>query len=558
MKALLCILSFLFLLTASGQELRLKIALTDSLPQETADALKDFEGRFADSLALLEQVGNVRNFLYTQGHLLSEAELVISDSTAQLLVDPGQVIYQSKIRLRYPEGFAIPRKSDRQKPGEILSPELLEEITSYHLSYLENHGYPFARLQIEDYAFRQDTLAATMAIMPGPPVRFDSIIIKGYNKFSRNVLRYDLSLEKGMLYDESLLRDLRDRTQQIEYLNMTRSPAVAFTKQQTLLYLYFEEVQGNQIDGVVGLNTEEDGDISLNGDFQLRLLNVLKRGEELQVRWRRPDANVQSLNLLTEIPYLVRTPVWLEGSLNIFRQDSSFVNSSFEGLLKYLLESGSFVSGGITYRSSNVLLDGPAPETVLGLNSFNTTFYKLGLEFRKTNRAIVPTKGFRLMAYGLTGNRNTSDTRQDQYGWEVAAARFLPFAERHVVKLGLQSEALFGNQLFRNELFRIGGLRTLRGFNEQSIFSSTYGIGTVEYRYMIGEYDYLTAFTDVAYVESKITDSETYNWFTGIGAGINFRTGAGIFSLFYAIGKDDQSPFDFRTSKVHFGYINRF
>ncbi|MDZ7846210.1 MAG: hypothetical protein U5L96_05330 [Owenweeksia sp.] len=58
---------------------------------------------------------------------------------------------------------------------------------------------------------------------------------------------------------------------------MSRLPAVAFTKTQTLVYLYFEEVKSNQVDGVVGLNTDEEGTVTLNGDFRLRLLNVLKK-----------------------------------------------------------------------------------------------------------------------------------------------------------------------------------------------------------------------------------------------------------------------------------------
>ena len=146
---------------------------------------------------------------------------------------------------------------------------------------------------------------------------------------------------------------------------------------------------------------------------------------------------------------------------------------------------------------------------------------------------------------------------QAQYGWEVSAAQYISIFQRHILKIGFNSEARFGGQLFTNELYRIGGLKTLRGFNEQSIYASSYGIGTLEYRYMIGSYDYLTLFSDVAYVENNSANF-TSTLFTGIGAGINFQTRGGIFSLFFALGKDDQNPFDFRTSKIHFGYVNRF
>ena len=125
-------------------------------------------------------------------------------------------------------------------------------------------------------------------------------------------------------------------------------------------------------------------------------------------------------------------------------------------------------------------------------------------------------------------------------------------------KFGLNSEALIGKNLFDNELYRIGGLKTLRGFNEQSIFASTYGVATAEYRYMIGQYDYLTVFSDVAYVEKKTESEFNSQWLTGLGAGINFRTNGGVFSLFLAVGKNQDTSFDFRATKVHFGYLNQF
>ena len=39
--------------------------------------------------------------------------------------------------------------------------------------------------------------------------------------------------------------------------------------------------------------------------------------------------------------------------------------------------------------------------------------------------------------------------------------------------------------VFENELYRIGGLKTLRGFDEDSIFASFYTIGPLETRYLL-------------------------------------------------------------------------
>ena len=44
----------------------------------------------------------------------------------------------------------------------------------------------------------------------------------------------------------------------------------------------------------------------------------------------------------------------------------------------------------------------------------------------------------------------------------------------------------------------------------------------------------------------------------GVGAGISFDTRAGIFSLNYAIGKQFNNPIDFKTAKIHFGFVSVF
>ena len=537
----------------------LQIEFNQEVDKELTEKVSAYSGQYADTTDLVYRINNIKGVLFSEGYLFSESKIYSQDSIAVLKIDLGNKITQAQPSLKLPEGYSIPELHGSGKNSFTANSENLQSLIEYYLKFYENNGHPFASINFEDYFLEKDTLKGAIAINPGPQITLDSLVIKGFDRFSKNVLRYDLGYKKGMLYDEEFIRSLPQKTQRIEYLKMINPPAVAFTEKQSVLFLYFDEVKSNQIDGVVGLNTNKNGEVSLNGELQLRLLHVFKKGEEINLRWRRPDESVQTLNFDLQIPYLFNTPFWLETNLGIFRQDSSFINTNVQGLLKYLIESGSFVSGGVNYRSSNVLQAISSSQSSGEFGSFNTLFYKLGVEFNKTNRALIPTKGYKLKAYALRGNRRTTESNQTQYGWEIDYQLWTPlFSNRHILRTRLNSEALFGENLFTNELYRIGGLKTLRGFNEQSIYASSYGIGTLEYRYMIGEYDYLTVFSDMAYVENKSQNNFNSTFFTGLGAGISFQTGGGIFSLFYALGRDSDNPFDFRTSKIHFGYVNRF
>ena len=48
----------------------------------------------------------------------------------------------------------------------------------------------------------------------------------------------------------------------------------------------------------------------------------------------------------------------------------------------------------------------------------------------------------------------------------------------------MEAADLQSENMFKNELFRIGGLKTLRGFDEESITASFYNIATLEWRFL--------------------------------------------------------------------------
>jgi outer membrane translocation and assembly module TamA len=499
----------------------------------------------------------LRTFFQKKGYWLAEVNYTQKDSSGLSLI-PGEILQLGTLKPIFEDSLTAPQ------PASLLSPVVLSENAveiqlSYYLNFYQENGYPFAQASLLSYNFIGDTLVGQIALRPGPYVDFDSIVLKGYSKFSTNLLRYDLEFYKGKPYAESYLNELEKLVAQVEYLSFQRPPAVAFFKNKTTLFLYPKAIKGNQIDGVVGLNTTPEGETSINGDFKLRLLNILNKGEDIELRWRRPDESVQELEIALQWPYLFKTPVWADVGFTIFRQDSSFVNTNFDGLLKYRLAQRSFLTGGINYRASNALLSNSSNESPLAsLTTFNALKYVLGAEVYRLNRVLIPTKGYSFLVYGKTGQRTRQEASTNQIGWQIETQWLYNFYKKMVLKTALNSQALIGENLFENELFRLGGLRTLRGFNEQSIFSSAYGVATVEYRYMIGEYDYLTLFSDIAYTEKRVQNELESNWLTGLGTGINFRTNGGIFSLFLAVGRSQDVNFDFRTTKVHFGYVNQF
>ena len=117
----------------------------------------------------------------------------------------------------------------------------------------------------------------------------------------------------------------------------------------------------------------------------------------------------------------------------------------------------------------------------------------------------------------------------------------------------------YSPDIFRNELFQIGGYKLLRGFDEESIYATRYTVINAEYRLLIGLNAYLSFFTDYGLTKNRYANIDVSNNFFGAGVGMVYETKSGLLNISYAIGKRDDIKFNLReASKIHFGYINYF
>ena len=126
------------------------------------------------------------------------------------------------------------------------------------------------------------------------------------------------------------------------------------------------------------------------------------------------------------------------------------------------------------------------------------------------------------------------------------------------LKLANNSGFKLNDYLLDNDLFRLGGFQLLRGFDQQSIFVTNYSIFTTEIKVLFEENSFINLFFDQSILQKSIITEKVINQSSSIGAGINFQTKPGIFSISYALGKFKETNFNFSSAKIHFGFINLF
>ena len=315
------------------------------------------------------------------------------------------------------------------------------------------------------------------------------------------------------------------------------------------------------------------GKISFTGDVSLKLQNGLGRGELIDLNWRRLQIQTQDLKLRLVYPFLFRSPFGVDYSFKLYKKDTSYLDVNQNIGLQYLFIGGNYFKIFYSNKSSALLsTKGLEYSTTLPANAdIQNNMYGIGLKYEKLDYRLNPRKGVSFLGNAGAGTKNIKVNpklnpivyeglrlNSTQYSGDLEASVFIPIMERNTLKIGMQSAFLYGETIFQNELLRIGGLKTLRGFDEESIYASAFSILTLEYRYILEQNSYLYLFGDKAYYEKNNINEFVHDSPFGFGAGISFETKAGIFSINYALGKQFDNPIQLRSGKIHFGIVNYF
>jgi outer membrane protein assembly factor BamA len=195
----------------------------------------------------------------------------------------------------------------------------------------------------------------------------------------------------------------------------------------------------------------------------------------------------------------------------------------------------------------------------------NLTLYGVDLSIRSTDNLLFPRSGYSVYLAFAAGKRNVKTASSSATGVStestVDASRHFLSSRRTSVLARVQGKmkAAFPGNLLQSELYSIGGASSLRGFNERSIFTESYAIASLEPRFFYASQGYLHTFYDfAATANSEASRNGKPVMLHSFGAGTQFATKAGIFSITYALGcKVGDKPL-LENTKVHVAYTAVF
>ena len=553
------------------------------IPVETnEDAVKfwkhvNLKYNVKDSIAMLNLANEIQEKAINKGFIESKYKKLVIDSNQielQFNIGPRYKWIYLKINPLYRDILYKAGYKSIEFAEKPIKFKKIEGIFEKTLNICDNSGYPFATIQLDSITIKQQKIAGVINLQLNNFIKIDSVIIKGNSKLSSYFLSNYLGIKAGRPYQEAKILAIENRLKELAFVKSLKPYEFTFTPKLNKLVLYLDQKKANQFDGVLGfLPSEKTGKIEFTGQAHLKLQNALNRGELIDIDWRKLQLNSRDIKAKVSYPYLLNTPLGIDLNFKLFQRDTIFIDVTQNAGLQYLLSGNNYFKVFVNNRNlslvstSGLALLSTLPEYA----DVKLLTYGIGVKQEQTDYRFNPRKGYKITSSIATGTKTiiknskineklyeNINLKSTIYNGELIADFYVPIFKQSTINLGLKAASMYAENIFLNEAYRIGGNNSLRGFDEESIYATTYAISNIEYRLLFEQNSYIFLFGNAGWYELNTKNNYVNDQPFGFGTGVSFQTKAGIFSISYALGKQFDNPILLRAAKVHFGIVSVF
>ena len=548
------IIYILFSTEVFCQRLTLKINGKNEAETQIIDSL-NYLKIHKDVLSMTSEVSFIQQTIFKKGYIENKVSKLLKINDSFFSVEMSLNRKFNSIHIYYD------RASIEKQILNTISKHVFDDYFELSFSEVENAlgfinskiseaGLPFSKLQLQNISVKNETILKAHLIIESSEEKrkINNIIIKGYEKFPQSYLKHYLKIKKGQVFDLNIVKRKTVQLNDLPFANQIKSPEVLFSKDSTSLYIYLKKSQNNTFDGFLGFGTNEDtNNIEFDGYLNLNLTNNLNFGESFRLLYKSDENDQKTFDINVTLPYLFKTPIGADFQLRIFKRDSSFTTVNQSAKIHYQINSKHKIYAGLTNLESNNLL---SQNTSSNISDYKTAYYTLAYKYIKpqASNLLFPINSALYFETNF-GNRKQTHASQKQTQFTFDASKIFNLNAKNSFYTRIDGSLLSSDDYLENELYRFGGINSIRGFEENSLYASLYGLINTEYRYQVSPSIYIHTIMDAAYYENKII--KTKDKLFGYGFGFGIITKAGLFKFNYANGKLRNQKFKLSNSKIH-------
>lgn len=431
-----------------------------------------------------------------------------------------------------------------------------------------NKGYPFATLQLDSTRLSGKQYEAHYTLDTGPMIRFDSIALLSGVRVNRSYLENTFDIRAGEPFSEKAFSQISQKMSRISFLSLKQPPDIAFEDGRSIIYLDLNQESSSSFEGVIGFlpNQGASGGLAFTGYLDLALSNLFQSGIDFDLNWNRFANQSQQLNLNYLHPYLLSSGLFLDLDFGLLKQDTTYLTRSWKlGIgaplwntlsvqVAYENAGGSMISADLSdFRNGFADYQTNYYSLQLGHIRFASPFgYQSGMRFFTTfaigDKSISTNRSLGIEAYDSLQLNSLITSLSGKLKYQVLLLK------RAAIFHEVRGVGIFNNQIINNEISRVGGLRSMRGFNENFFFAQHYLLSRFEFRQYFEDRSFFMVFYDQLFYAFNTKWDQPY----GIGGGLNLNTSNGLFTFALAAGAARSIPLDLANMKVHFGYTTTF
>lgn len=543
-----------------AQELTLSIKTEKPISEGLKDSLQ-IPSSFPDFPALEKKADTIQRTFVRMGYIDNEFLYLQKENDTSYTAEYNLGKKYRNIQIYYSQKDFSPRELKSISPTVtekyfIVNLETFPKALEKLIALRNQKGNAFARIKLSEIEKSPtDELRATLLLEKESYRTIDSIVIKGYEQFPRSFLKYYAGVKTGKTFNQKKLITQNENLNSLGFVSSTKPPEALFRKDSTVVYFYLEKENNNLFDGILGFATDEETQkLQFNGYLNLELNNNLNFGEQLLLNYKADGKEQANFRTKIHLPYLFKSRFGLGGELKIFKRDSSFVTTEQQIRTTYQLKPSSQTYIGYRGFVSSNLLD----EVIAGvpIENFKSKFLMFGGNYQKTqSKKNFPIKTFLSLDLGI-GKRNREGLSDDQIKLEGVLNHIFRIDPKNTIFAQNTTSALFSDSFLINELFRFGGINSIRGFDENSIDASLFSVLNTEYRHEFNESVFVHTIIDLGYFENATLSLKKKLYSFGFGFGLS--TKAGLLRFIVANGSTEDQNFDFANSKIHISVSSRF
>jgi outer membrane protein assembly factor BamA len=480
------------------------------------------ENKFYNFRLLFPEIKILINQRITIIFGIEEFEELIIDS----LTVSGQNYISSRNLLKYIFLEKIPLS---------LLPDKLTKIVQYY----NDKGFMFTHVQLDSIRLNDSRYIGYITIDEGKFAHIEEYLFKGNEHCNRKSLLKISQLEKYRVINPDILQQAENRISNKPYIKNCHIYLLDHKK----ILIDIEEDKMTYFSGILGYNNTGLSSSRFNGFLNVEFLNLFGSDRALGLTWQKLTSNRDLVQLSYHESGPDRTP--LNGDFLISREevDSTYIRSGFSTDLYYYSLYNKY---GISLSYSSVFPGSRRPKLI---SRNDLTSVGLFWEFSNIN-SINPLKGnhLKIAYYNIfykTASRNDSRQQTEFLGQSF----WNPFG-KNVLALSINVKALENKDLQDYQLFTLGGINNLRGYNQDQFKGHLLFWSNFEYRYLLSLRSRIFAFIDYGFVQKYET---RIGKLISTGIGLRFNTRLGLLGIDYGFGYENdkfRNPLD---GIVHFG-----